>query len=484
MSDDWSEVIADLAERRVAARAMGGPERIARQRDKGRLEARARIDALLDPGTFTEIGLLAGEVPGDGVVTGTGEIGGVQAAVVAEDFTVAGGSIGEVNTAKRHRLVTLAVQERLALVVLLDGAGHRPHLPTDQPPVRKPNDLQALADARFRIPIACAVMGPAAGHSALAAPMSDFSVMTAGAAIFTAGPPLVRASLGEDVDQLTLGGPGVALRSGVIHNGAADDLDAIDQIRDWLAYLAAPHCPPDGPHDRPVTELTSIVPRSARQPYDMRRVIAVVVDEASWFEIQPEYGASLLTGLARLGGRTVAVVANQPLHLGGALDAAAGDKGERFIGFADAFRLPLVFLTDNPGVMAGTQAERTGVLSRAGRMFVAQHRATVPKLQVTLRKAYGFGSTVMAMNPFGGQTLNVAFPGVTFGAMPTRGADEATGADEERRDAMLHAELESGYRSARGASLDDLIAPDELRDVLLAGLRRASARLPSKGAWT
>ena len=211
----------------------------------------------------------------------------------------------------------------------------------------------------------------------------------------------------------------------------------------------------------------------------MRRVIELVVDGGSWFEVQSRYGTSLLTGLARLGGRSVAVVANQPLSLGGAIDASAGDKGEHFIMFADGFGLPLVFLTDNPGVMAGTAAERSGVLTRAGRMFVAQQRATVPKLQVTLRKAYGFGSTVMAMNPFSGQTLNAAFPGVTFGAMPTRGADEATRADEARRAAMLQAELESGYRSAAGATLDDLIAPAELRNVLLAGLRRAAGRLPN-----
>ena len=176
----------------------------------------------------------------------------------------------------------------------------------------------------------------------------------------------------------------------------------------------------------------------------MRRVIETVFDDASWFEVQPTYGASLVTGLARLGGQTVAIVANQPLHLGGSIDAAAGDKGERFITFADTFRVPLVFFTDNPGVMAGSAAERTGVLTRAGHMFVAQHRATVPKLQVTIRKAYGFGSTVMAMNPFGGQTVNVAFPGVTFGAMPARGADDATGADDDRRRAMLQAELEIG----------------------------------------
>jgi len=479
-------VLADLAARRATAGEMGGPERIARQHHKGKLDARARVSALFDAGTFAEIGRLAGELPADGVITGTGDIDGVPSAVVAEDFTVAGGSIGQINMAKRHRVVTLAVQERMPLVVLLDGAGHRPPLPTDPVPVRRPNDLQALADARHRIPVACGVLGPAAGHSALAAPMSDFSVMTPAAAIFTAGPPLVKASLGEEVDAATLGGPDVAVRSGVIQNRADDDADALDQIRDWLSYLTRPLVddPTLDQAPRLVPEVRSIIPRSPRQPYDMRLIVDVLVDAGSWFEVHSEYGASLLTGLARLGGRTVAVVANQPMHLGGSIDADAGDKGERFITFADAFGVPLVFLTDNPGVMAGTAAEHAAVLTRVGRMFVAQHRAGVPKLQVTLRKAYGFGSTVMAMNPFDGQTLNAALPGVTFGAMPTRGADDATGADDERRAAMLQAELESGYRSAAGASLDDLIDPGELRNVVLAGLRRAAARLPEKGVWT
>jgi acetyl-CoA carboxylase carboxyltransferase component len=480
MTDDWDDVVADLAARRDLAGRMGGPERITRQHERGKLDVRARIEALFDPGSFDEIGRLAGELPADAVVTGVGSIDDVAVAVAAEDFTVAGGSIGQVNTAKRHRVVTLAVQERMPLVMLLDGAGHRPPLPDDPVAVRRPNDLQALAEARFHIPMACGVLGPAAGHSALAAPMSDFTVMSPEAAIFTAGPPLVRASLGEDVDAASLGGPDVALTSGVVHNGARDDLDALAQIRRWLSYLTRMIDRDSGDVEpRDVPEVTSIVPRSGRQPYDMRRVIELVVDGGSWFEIQPRYGTSLLTGLGRLGGRSVAVIANQPLSLGGAIDASAGDKGEQFITFADAFGLPLVFLTDNPGVMAGTAAERSGVLTRAGRMFVAQQRATVPKLQVTLRKAYGFGSTVMAMNPFSGQTLNAAFPGVTFGAMPTRGADEATRADEARRAAMLQAELESGYRSAAGATLDDLIAPAELRNVLLAGLRRAAGRLPN-----
>lgn len=479
---DWGPLIEDLRARRVAAQAMGGSERLARRRSEGRLNARERISALCDDGSFVELGALVGELPADAFVAGVGTLDGRPVAVGAEDFTVAGGSIGAGAAAKRHRVVELALQERMPLVMLLEGAGHRPPLPTDPPSVRRPNDLQALASASGCIPVAAAVLGSSAGHGALTAPLSDFTVMTPEAAIFTAGPPLVKASTGEDVDRRTLGGPDVALASGVVHNLAADDLDALAQLRRWLSYLpsSAWERPPtvqstDG--ERPTPELYRLVPRNPRTAYDMARVIEVVVDRDSWFEVQPRFGRSLLTGLARLGGQPVAVVANQPLHLAGAIDADAADKAAHFLQVADAFHLPVVLLTDNPGVLAGTAAERAGILRHAGRMFAVQRRLQVPKIQVTLRKAYGFGSTAMGMNPFDGQTLNLAFPGVTFGAMPSRGADEATKADDARRAALLEAELASGYRSAAGMSVDDLIDPAELRNCLLAGLRMASARL-------
>lgn len=479
---DWGPLLDDLAARRAAARSMGGEQRLAQRRADGRLNARERIAALCDDGSFTELGALVGELPADAFVAGVGEIDQRPVAVGAEDFTVAGGSIGVGAAAKRHRLVELALQERMPLVMLLEGAGHRPPLPTDPPSVRRPNDLQALADASGRIPLVAAILGSSAGHGALTAPLSDFTVMTGDAAIFTAGPPLVKASTGQDVDRLTLGGPDVALASGVVHNLAADEHDALAQVRRWLSYLPSSawerprqaHCD-DG--ERPTPELYRVVPRNPRTAYDMTAVIEVVVDRDTWFEVQPRFGRSLVTGLARLGGHPVAVVANQPLHLAGAIDAAAAEKAAHFLQVADAFHLPVVLLTDNPGVLAGTAAERSGILRHAGRMFAVQHRMRVPKLQVTLRKAYGFGSTAMGMNPFDGQTLNLAFPGVTFGAMPSRGADDATKAGEEQRAALLAAELASGYRSAAGMSVDDVIDPAELRNRLLVGLRMATARL-------
>lgn len=484
MSHEWQDTLDDLAARRAAAMAMGGPGRVERHRARGKLDARDRIATLLDQGTFTEIGQLVGPQPADGFVAGLGRVDGRPIAVGAEDFTVAGGSIGQGTAAKRYRIAELALQERIPLVMLLEGAGHRPPLPDDPPSRRTPGDLQAQADLSGRVPFATAVLGASAGHGALSAPLADFTVMTPQAAIFTAGPPLVKASLGEDIDKHELGGPAVALASGVIHNLADDDHDALNHVRQWLSYLPssawerAPVVPAtDG--DRDVEELTDIVPRNPRRAYDMHKVILAVCDRESWFEVQPAFGRSLLTGFARLGGQPVAIVANQPLELAGTIDADAADKAAHFVQVADSFHLPLILLSDNPGVLAGSAAERSGILRHAARMYAAQHLATVPKIQLTLRKAYGFGSTAMGMNPFDNQTLNLAFPGVTFGAMPARGADDATGADETTRAALRDAELASGYRSANGLSVDDIIEPVTTRSMLLRGLAVAERRLQS-----
>ena len=209
----------------------------------------------------------------------------------------------------------------------------------------------------------------------------------------------------------------------------------------------------------------------------MHDVINTVADSGSVFTIQPMFGQSLITCFARLSGRPIAIVANQPQHMAGSITVEAADKATQFIQVADSFHLPLIFLTDNPGVLAGSSSEKAGILRHAGRMFLAQHHATVPKIQVTLRKAYGFGSTAMGMNPFDGQTLNLAFPGVSFGAMPAKGADDATGADQETRKALREAELSSGYRSASSLSIDDIIDPSDTRNMLLQGLEIASSRI-------
>ena len=481
--DDWGPALEHLAERKAAARAMGGADKLTRHRSAGKLDARGRIDTLLDDGSFTEVGaLIGGGLPADAFVAGVGAIDGRPVAVGAEDFTVAGGSIGPGASSKRYRVAELALQERMPLVMLLEGAGHRPPMPDDPPGRRTPGDLQQQAFNSGFVPMVTGVFGPSAGHGALSAPLADFTVMTAAASIFTAGPPLVKASLGEDVTKEDLGGPEVALTSGVIHNPAVDDPDALAQIRRWLSYMpgsawARPEPRPAIDGRRATPELLDIVPRNPRQGYDMTTVIDVVADTDTWFEVQPRFGPSMLTGFARLAGQPVAIVANQPAHLAGTIDVDAADKAAHFLQVADAFHLPIVLLTDNPGVLAGSASERAGILRHAGRMFAVQHAVTVPKIQLTLRKAYGFGSTAMGMNPFDNQTLNLAYPRVTFGAMPARGADDATGADEDTAAALREAELASGYRSAGGLSIDDIIDPAQTRNAILAGLAMAEARL-------
>jgi len=488
---DWKPLLDELARRGDAARAMGGAEKLARRRAQGRLNARERVAALLDAESFRELGTLAGGVarsgrpaaPADALVAGSGSLDGRPVLVGAEDFTVLGGSIGPGAHAKRVRLAELAAAERLPLVMLLDGAGERITNALDRH-AYAPNDLQSLARLSGRVPTVCAVLGPSAGHGALTAPLMDVVVMSEGSAIFSAGPPLVRASIGEEIGAQELGGTAVQVaQSGVVHNAVPDEAGAFDFIRRYLAYFPS-NAWEDPPSDanapdtgaRRLDELLSLVPADSRRPYDARRVLELVFDEGSVLELQPAFGASILTALARLGGAAVAVVANQPRVKAGTVDADAADKAARFLEVVGAFRLPVVFLADNPGVMAGSAAEKSGILRSAARMYFAQAKLTSPKLHVTLRKAFGFGSSIMAMNPFDGQTVTLAFPGVTLGAMPAAGGGTAAGADATLQNALDGAETAATWAVADGLAYDEIIDPRELRNALLAALRIASAR--------
>ena len=483
MSDapGWEATLEEFRRRQAQARTMGGPERLARRAAEGRLDARQRIGALLDEGSLAEIGTLAGPVPADALVAGVGAIDGRPVAVGAEDFTTMGGSIGPAATRKRWRIADIARRERIPLVMLLEGAGHRPPLPGD-PGGGGPNDLQAQAALSGLVPMVCGVMGPSAGHGAITALLCDFSIMTPEAAIFTAGPPVVEASLGERVGKDELGGPAVAVGAGTIHNTAVDDADLLAQIRSYLSYFGSSaweRPPVAGIGDagrRRITEMLDLVPRDGKQAYDMGAVVEAVVDDGTTLTIQPEYGASIICALARIGGESVGVVANQPAALAGSIDVAAAEKAAHFISVCDSFHLPLVFLTDNPGVLAGTASERAGVLRASARMYAAQTRATTTKIHVTLRKAFGFGSCVMAMNPHDGQTLSFAFPAATVGAMGAAGAGRAVGADEQVEQDLRQAEEESAYRSASALSFDEVIDPRDTRDAILAALEVSARR--------
>jgi acetyl-CoA carboxylase carboxyltransferase component len=481
-SEGWDDVLEDLARRREASRAMGGEERLRKHRAAGKLDVRARIAHLLDPGSFQELGTLVGgdDAPADAVVMGSGRIDGRPVMVAAEDFTVKAGTISSAANAKRHRVAEIAMTDRVPLIMLLEGAGYRaegrgPSAPT-------PIDMLAQARCSGRVPMITAVLGASAGHGALVAPISDFAVMSSHASIFTAGPPVVLESMGETITKEDLGGPGVALTSGLIHNGAADDAAALDLVRSYLRYFpsSAWSYPPDVPgapggdtEPRLVPEILDLVPRNGRRIYDMRKVVDVVFDAGSGLEVQPEFGRPVICTLCHLGGHPVAVVANQPNAMAGSIDADGADKAAHFITVADSFHLPLVFLSDNPGVLPGSRSEQQAVLRKGARMYAAQARATSPKFEVTLRKAYGFGSMVMGMLRFDGQSAVFAFPGVTLGAMGAAAMSRSRGSDADEAEMLHSQEVQASYRTAKAFGTDELIDPREIRNVLLHSLERA-----------
>src|ERR1700760_351784 len=474
---DWQETLDDLENRRQRTLAMGGPERLDKHRDKGKLDARARIEYLLDPGSFREIGtLVGGEVAADGIIVGSGLINGSPVMLGAEDFTTMAGSIGPGGNSKRFRIAELALRNKIPLVMLLEGAGFRA---AGAHYGRTPTDLLAQTQCSGRVPTVAAVLGPSAGHGALVAPVCDFRIMSSQGAIFTAGPPVVKESTGEDISKEDLGGPDVALPSGVIHNAAEDDETVLDDIRRYLSYFPASawSYPSPLPADetsepRQTPELLDIVSRDNRRVYDMRAVLDIVFDRPDWFEVQPRFGRAIICGVAPLGGHPGGGGGHQPQVMAGSIDADAADKAAHFIMVADSFHLPIVFLADNPGMMPGSRSESSGVLRSGARMFAAQTAATTVKLHVTLRKAYGFGSMVMSLLGFDSQAATFAYPGATMGAMSAAALSKASHAGEDLTAKLRDAELQASFRSAESMGFDELIDPRETRDALMAALRR------------
>jgi acetyl-CoA carboxylase carboxyltransferase component len=464
---------------------MGGSERLARQKGKGRLNARERITAFLDADSFSEIGLLAGgnppadgePVPADALVGGTGRVLGRSLVVMAEDFTTRGGSIGHPNAAKRSRLVRLAAEEGIPLVLMLDGAGERASNAEERYPVA-PSDLQLLADLRGQVPIVALVLGTSAGHGALCSMFADFTIMLEGASLFTAGPPLVEAALGLQVSAEELGGAAMHTHSsGVAHNLATTEADAFEQARYFLSLLPSrvgcelPRLETAEP-TADSGKLLDILPADLHRAYDIRDLIHLLADSQSFFELQPGYGANLVAGLARIGGLPCLVIANQPSVQAGAITRQAAEKAAHFLGVGSAFGLPLLSLLDNPGVMPGPDAERDGVLRAAAAMFAAQRAYRGRKLVVTLRKAFGFGSSVMGMNPWDRQAASLALPSVSLGGIPAIGGARAAGASEEQAQNMR--ETQSGaWVPADAMAFDRVVDPRELRmeivNVLLRG---------------
>ncbi len=494
----------DLRERRAAARLGGGAERIERQHAAGKLTARERIDLLLDAGTFTELGLHAGvhhsvrglegrEAAADGVITGYGLVEGRHVAVCAYDFTVMAGSMGTTGEVKVSRLRALALSKRMPFVWLLDSAGARIQEAVGSLFAGTGDLFREEVLASGVIPQVAALMGPCAAGTAYIPGLADFVPMVKGrGSMALAGPHLVRAAVGEDVTQEELGGSRVHCRvSGVGDLEVADDTACIAAIKQYLSFFPS-HCeeaPPrvdaPDPPDRMDEGLLDVLPSSNRQPYDMYDVIRAVVDDGDWMDLKPQFARSIITCLARMGGRPVGIVANQPRHLGGILDNDAADKAARFVSLCDAFAIPLVFLVDVPGFMVGTKVEAAGIIRHGAKMLHAVAAATVPKITVVIRKAYGAGYYVMngrAYEP----DLIVAWPTAEISVMGAEGAVEIVFRKEvEAADdpAAKKAELTAAYRglidvyvAARNAMIDDVIDPRETRPVVIGALEMAAGK--------
>jgi acetyl-CoA carboxylase carboxyltransferase component len=375
----------------------------------------------------------------------------------------------------------LAAEEALPLVLMLDGAGERASNANQRYPVA-PSDLQLLVDLKGSVPVVCLVLGHSAGHGALTGMFADLIIMAKRAALFTAGPPLVKAALGLVLDPEALGGAVMHTEeSGVAHNLADDEQEAIDQARYFLSLLPARAGGPlpveiaPAEPGTPADALLDIIPPDLHRGYDIRGVIDAVADRHSFYELQPAYGRSLVIGLARVAGIPSLIVANQPAVQAGAITPEAASKATHFLAMGSAFGLPLLSLLDNPGVMPGPDAERAGVLRAAAGMFAAQRRYRGRKLVVTLRKAFGFGSSVMGMNPWDRQAISLALPGVSLGGVPASGAILATGADSTEASQMV-ASQSGAWVPADAMAFDRVVDPRALRNEVVEALCRGAAR--------
>lgn len=495
-----SEGLTKLDERRSRALEMGGADRVQRQLDQGKRTVRDRVDLLLDTETFQEYGQLCSHVseaaqrteeitPADGVVSGFGKIEGRFVAVVAEDFTVKGGSHGVVNAKKKLHMVQMARRERVPLIWMVDGAGARgQELMNDGlPDVTHFLEIARLSGTAPQVSL---VLGPCAGDSALVGAATEFIVMREGTGMMAAGgPPVVKAATGIEVSKEELGGSDIhAKMSGIVDRVASSDEDAIALARTFLSYLpsnAWSYPPRAQPVEPELVDLNSVMPDEIRRPYDVKKVIRGLVDAGSFFEIKPGWAKMLVTGLARIDGHPIGIIANQPMVFAGALTSAAGRKARRFIDLCSAYHIPLLSLQDVPGVMTGPQAEKEGTLREGLAVVYALAWADVPKITVVLRKAFGFGAC--AMGGWGGeQSLIVAWPTADFASLPVSGGvaaafkseiEQADDPEAARRE--IEARFKDGtdpFNAAARFTVHDVIKPNETRRRIMHALELSRSR--------
>jgi acetyl-CoA/propionyl-CoA carboxylase carboxyl transferase subunit len=490
--------VDQLRKLREQARLGGGPERIAKQHKAGKLTARERIDLLLDPGTFEELdpfvvhqvsrfGMDKNKPLGDGVVTGYGRVDGRLVYIFAQDFTVFGGSLGLAYASKITKIMDLALKNGAPVVGLNDSGGARIQEGVDS--------LGGYAEIFFRntvasgvIPQVSAILGPCAGGAVYSPAITDFIIMADKTShMFITGPDVIKTVTGEEVDFETLGGAQTHNeRSGVAHFNAQGEEEAIFTVRRLLSYLPSnnrempPRVEPRAPPANAEQELTRIVPDSPDKPYDIKDVVTRVVDEGSFFEVHKDYAQNIVCGFARLNGHSVGIVGNQPKVLAGVLDIAASVKAGRFVRFCDAFNIPIVTFVDVPGFLPGTDQEFRGIIRQGAKLLYAYCEATVPKLTVITRKAYGGAYDVMSSKHIRAD-YNVAWPAAEIAVMGPEGAVNILYRKElaEAKDPVAkRAELVRDYRehfanpyvAAEKGYLDDVIEPAETRQKLVRAL--------------
>ncbi|WP_218508374.1 acyl-CoA carboxylase subunit beta [Variovorax sp. dw_308] len=517
MSDDTNLGATRLAYAQFTAKRDGlvdaaRPAAIARQHALGKLSARERIALLVDHGSFHEFGGLVEpkrdtfdteslQAPSDGVLTGYASIDGRPVCLCAFDFTVLGGSNGRIGETKVERMATHALEHGCPMVLLLDGGGHRIQEGLDSRHFAQGSRYFQIAVALSGwVPTVAVVMGPGfAGPSNFAA-LCDFVVMVRGTSTMgIAGPALVAAATGETTDKDALGGAAVqADLNGLADIAAGDDAEAIEYVRDYLAFLPSnarlpvPTKAPREPDAEFERGLLDVMPDNPRKPYDICDVIRGVVDEGSLFQIKPGFAPNLVTGFARIQGRAVGIVANQPMHLAGTLDAKACEKGAHFVSVCDGFGLPLVYLVDLPGFLVGSQAEDTALARRSARLLYELGQATVPRVSIVLRKGYGLGYIAMCGGRSFDADLCVAWPTAEICAMSIEGAVDVAYQKQVRAaadPAAKRAELIGRFREQLGAlhaaehfGIDDVIDPRDTRSVIVATLERCAPRKKHR-AW-
>lgn len=499
-----------LAQKRAQSLLGGGEERIASQHKKGKLSARERLRYLLDKGSFEEIGALVKHrstdfgmdkqhIPGDGVVTGYGTINGRLVYVFSQDFTVFGGSLSETHAEKICKIMDMAMKNGAPVIGLNDSGGAR----IQEGVV----SLGGYADIFYKntrasgvIPQLSAIMGPCAGGAVYSPAITDFILMVEHTSyMFVTGPNVVKTVTNEEVSSEDLGGASVhSTKSGVAHFTAANELVCLDQIKTLLSYIPS-NCedlPPSLPYEksdewRPA--LTSVIPENPNQPYDIRDVITEVADTDSFYEVHKDFAENIVVGFARLAGKSIGIVANQPAYLAGVLDVKSSQKGARFVRFCDSFNIPLLVFEDVPGFLPGTDQEWNAIITNGAKLLYAFCEATVPRVTVITRKAYGGAYDVMNSKHIGAD-MNFAWPTAEIAVMGAKGAaeiifkKEISTADNPEK-AWLEKEQEyarifaNPYRAAERGFIDEVIFPEETRIKLIkafAMLQNKVDTLPKK----